>query len=169
MPSNKDRLYVALYARGGQARMPGKEDTYHWAFIIGPKVEPQGGTGVRYHAKERPTLGGGSERYFEQLECTLAQTSMLLVRVVIAKVMDRSRVADIFRSTPIRQGQPGWNCVSGDSRALGTNVTDWAKVRNQAMAYCQQKKDQHRFDGRGNFDMGKVPTFDLMEMKEIVV
>ena len=26
MPSNKDRLYVALYARGGQARMPGGED-----------------------------------------------------------------------------------------------------------------------------------------------
>jgi hypothetical protein len=28
MPSNKDRLYVALYARGGAAKMPGGEDTY---------------------------------------------------------------------------------------------------------------------------------------------
>ena len=28
MPSNKDRLYVALYARGGTALMSGKEDTY---------------------------------------------------------------------------------------------------------------------------------------------
>ena len=27
MPQNKDRLYVALYARGGSATMPGKEDT----------------------------------------------------------------------------------------------------------------------------------------------
>jgi hypothetical protein len=27
MPSNKDRLYVALYARGGAPTMPGKEDT----------------------------------------------------------------------------------------------------------------------------------------------
>lgn len=28
MPSNKPRLYVALYARGGAPRMPGLEDTY---------------------------------------------------------------------------------------------------------------------------------------------
>lgn len=26
MPSNKDRLYVALYARGGEPKMPKKED-----------------------------------------------------------------------------------------------------------------------------------------------
>jgi len=26
MPSNKDRLYVALYARGGKVKMPGLED-----------------------------------------------------------------------------------------------------------------------------------------------
>ena len=28
MPSDKDRLYVCLYARSGAAKMPGKEDTY---------------------------------------------------------------------------------------------------------------------------------------------
>lgn len=28
MPSNKDRLYVALFARGGAPKMPGLEDTY---------------------------------------------------------------------------------------------------------------------------------------------
>lgn len=27
MPSGKDRLYVALYARGGQSKMPTLEDT----------------------------------------------------------------------------------------------------------------------------------------------
>lgn len=27
MPSEKDRLYVALYARGGMPKMPGLEDT----------------------------------------------------------------------------------------------------------------------------------------------
>lgn len=26
MPSNKDRLYVALYVRGGKVKMPGLED-----------------------------------------------------------------------------------------------------------------------------------------------
>jgi hypothetical protein len=66
-------------------------------------------------------------------------------------------------------GAGGSRNARGRSKALGTNVTDWAKVRNQAMGYCQQKKDQHRFDGQGNFDMRKVPTFDLMELKEIVI
>jgi hypothetical protein len=28
MPSNKDRLYLALYARTGTAKMAGKEDTF---------------------------------------------------------------------------------------------------------------------------------------------
>ncbi|KAH9861359.1 hypothetical protein J1614_011105 [Plenodomus biglobosus] len=36
--SNKDRIYVALYARGGQ-----DPDTYHWAITIGPKNEVEGG------------------------------------------------------------------------------------------------------------------------------
>ncbi|PYI06130.1 hypothetical protein BO78DRAFT_461497 [Aspergillus sclerotiicarbonarius CBS 121057] len=60
MPSNKDRLYVALYARGGAPTMPGKEDTYHWTLIIGPKIKTQGKMGVQYHAKEKPKVGGGS-------------------------------------------------------------------------------------------------------------
>ncbi|KAH1664153.1 hypothetical protein KXV52_008126 [Aspergillus fumigatus] len=86
MPSNKDRLYVALYAHGGNPTMPGKEDTYHWALIVGPKVEAEDGIGVRYHAKERPKLGGGSEWFFEERECPLAPTSMLLVRIMVGKV-----------------------------------------------------------------------------------
>jgi len=158
--------------------MPGMEDTYHWALIVGPKVEAEGGIGVRYHAKERPKLGGGSEWFFEERECPLAPTSMLLVRIMVGKVVDSNRLIETLRNTPIRQGQPGWNCVSwvqeglemlkADTKALGTSVIEWDKVRNEAMGYCQQKKDQHRFDGQGNFDMRKVPTYDLMERKEII-
>ena len=55
-----------------------------------------------------------------------------------------------------------------DPKALGTSVMEWEKVRNQAMDYCQQKKDQHRFDGQGNFDRSKAPTYDLMEQKETI-
>ncbi|RDW79841.1 hypothetical protein BP6252_04479 [Coleophoma cylindrospora] len=57
MPSNKDRLYIALYTRGGSTKMPGKEETYHWALIVWPKIEmDKSGAmaeGTRYHAKER--------------------------------------------------------------------------------------------------------------------
>lgn len=34
MVSDKDRLYVALYLRGGKAKMPGKEDTYDQIIIL---------------------------------------------------------------------------------------------------------------------------------------
>lgn len=59
---------------------------YHWALIVGPKVEAEDGIGVRYHAKERPKLGEGSEWFFEERECPLAPTSMLLVRIMVGKV-----------------------------------------------------------------------------------
>lgn len=56
-----------------------------------------------------------------------------------------------------------------DPRALGTSVVEWEKVRRGAMDYCQRKKDLHRFDGQGNFDMKKIPTYDLIVQKEIIV
>ncbi|KAF2137375.1 uncharacterized protein K452DRAFT_291630 [Aplosporella prunicola CBS 121167] len=131
---------------------------------------------MRYHAKERLQQGGGSEWVFEERDTPLTPTSMLLVRVLIGKVEKRDRLLEVMQKTPIRQGQPGWNCVgwvkevletlAADKKALGTSVTDWGKVRNAAMGYVQSKKDQHRFDGQGNFDMGKIPTYDLIENKE---
>lgn len=151
---------------------------YHWALFVGPKIESEGGLGVRYHAKERPKPGGGSDWFFEERESLLAPTSMLLVRVLVGKVVDGDRLVGILRNTPLRQGQPGWNCVAwvkealetlkDDGKALGTKVLQWEIVRNEAMSYCQRKKDQHRFDGQGNFDIKKAPTYDLIQRKEVI-
>jgi hypothetical protein len=90
------------------------------------------------------------EWFFEEREIPLAPTSMLLVRIMVGKVADGNRLVDILRKTPIRQGQPGWNCVlwvkealqalKASGKALGTNVVEWEWVRNEAMSYCQQKK-----------------------------
>jgi hypothetical protein len=146
---------------------------------VGPKLEAADAMGVRYHAKEKLGLAGGSEWFFEERECSLIPTSMLLVRIMVGKVADGNRLVEILRNTPIRQGQPGWNCVlwvkealemlKVDPKALGTSVVEWEKVCSGAMDYCQRKKDQHRFDGQGNFDKKKVPTYDLIERKEIIV
>lgn len=145
---------------------------------MGPKVEAAGKMGARYHAKEAPRAGGGSEWRFEERQCELIATSMLLVRLLIGKVEDGNRLAEILRKTPIRQNQAGWNCVhwvkealeglKADGKALGTSIVEWETVRDQAMGYCQRKKEQHRFDGRGNFDMKKAPTYDLIERKETI-
>lgn len=122
---------------------------------------------------------GVVEWIFEEYECPLLATSMLLVRVILGKVEDSNRLVEILRSTPIRQGQAGWKCVfwvkealetlTADSKALGTNVIEWEKVRGEAMPYRQSKKDQHRFDGQGNFDTTKALTYDLIERKEIII
>ncbi|PKX93722.1 uncharacterized protein P174DRAFT_512001 [Aspergillus novofumigatus IBT 16806] len=120
MLSNKDHLYVSLYARGGSPTIPGKEDI------------------------------------------------MLLVHIMVGKVADGNHLVDILQNTPIQQGQAGWNWLKASSKALGTNVIEWERVRNEAMRYCQQKKDQHRFDGQGNFDTSKAPTYDLVERREVI-
>lgn len=51
---------------------------------------------------------------------------------------------------------------------MGTSELDWTKLRNTAMAYIERKKQEHRFDGRGSFDMSKPATYDLLEGAETI-
>ena len=129
---------------------------------------------MRFHAKESITKEGVSAWVFEEKESSL----MVLVRVMIAKVNNRDRLISILRNVPIRPHVLGWNCVEWvkealellekDGKALGNSVTEWRTVRNAAMDYCQRKKDEHRFDGKAQFDMITVPTYDLLEKRETV-
>jgi len=151
---------------------------YHWGLLIGPKNEVEDGRGIRFHAKERMTAAGKSEWFFEERDTTLLATSMLLVRIMIGKVEKMDRLVKTLRSVPIRQGQLGWNCVSWvkealealntDGKILGTKVTEWQTVRDGAMWYIQQKKAEHRFDGKGNFNMKYAATYDLLDGKETI-
>ena len=103
---------------------------------------------------------------------------MLLVRIMIGKVKKMDRLESALRKVPIRQGQMGWNCVgwvkealealNADGKALGTSVTEWQAVRDGAMQYVQRKKAEHRFDGRGNFNMRYAATYDMLDGKETV-
>lgn len=100
---------------------------------------------------------------------------MLLVRVIIGKVENNERLVNVLRTTPIRQGDSSWNYVGwvkealeglkADGQALGTCVIEWNSVRDGAMTYCQRKKDEHRFDGEGNFDMGRLRPMTLSKGK----
>lgn len=45
-------------------------------------------------------------------------------------------------------------------------MIEWNKVRDGDMRYRQRNKDEHRFDGEGNFDTGKAPTYNLIEVQE---
>jgi len=115
---------------------------------------------------------------YEEKVIPLVATNMLLVRIMIGKVTNMERLKETLRGVPIVQGDPEWNCVSwvknalkafqDDSKALGTCQIDWERVRDAAMDYCQDKKDQHRFDGTRNFDTSKAPTYDLLEEREVI-
>lgn len=101
-----------------------------------------------------------------------------MVRILIAKIENREALAQLLRQIPIRQGTQGWNCVAWIKEALeqlqmstnviGTSVVEWEAVHDAAMSYVQNKKDQHRFDGKGSFDTKRVPTFDLIQGQETI-
>jgi len=103
---------------------------------------------------------------------------MLLVRIVIGKVRNKNRLWPIFRRTPLRPHEEGWNSVAwakeafedavADTMAIGTCVENWEAVRDKAMWYVEKKKAAHRFDGQAQYDLTKVPTWDMLRNKELV-
>ncbi|CAD6448887.1 f7196319-8ef1-4d93-9416-7754d1f6c04f [Sclerotinia trifoliorum] len=83
--------------------MPEKEDTYHWALIVGPKREGKESQGTRFHAKESMVSSSGKQEWkYEEAPIRLIATQMLLVRVMIAKIEDNDGVLRILRGIPIR-------------------------------------------------------------------
>jgi hypothetical protein len=173
--SNKDRIYIGLYARGGQ-----DPNTYHWALIVGPKNEVEGGKGMRFHARQRhdPKNPGQHLWHYEALDIPLVQTSMLLVRVMVGKVLDGPRLASVLEKVPLVQQDPRWTCriwvrdaiaaLEADGKCLGTRMTDWQKLEEASKAYVARKRQQKRYDGSGTWQPGAVPTYDLLEEKEVV-
>ncbi len=114
----------------------------------------------------------------EVLDFSMRRTSMLLVRVVIGKVTNGSRLRAIFESTPLRPDEDGWNCVAWvkeafeaaihDGNALGTAAASWESARDTAMRYVGEKTAAHRFDTSGSYDADNAPTWDILEGIELV-
>lgn len=168
---------MALYARGG--RIPGSSDpaTYHWALIVGPKTERPDDVAIRYHAKDRTNASGLKEWRFERVEASLQATSMILVRITVAKIIKPEEVEMILRAIPIVQNNPDWDCITWVKDALtaldqsgcfGTRQSEWTVVKQAAIEYVTRKVTEHRFDGKIKVDTEKVPTYDLIDRKEVV-
>ncbi|KAK5936616.1 hypothetical protein PMZ80_011144 [Knufia obscura] len=159
MPSDKARLYVALY---------------HWALLVAPKNENNDSTGMRYHAKNAP---GQSTWVFEEKPTSITATNMMLVRFMIGKINDPHALAAKLRQVPVVNENLDWNCVNWlksalaliaqDTSLMGISTWKWQTVRAASMQHCEQKTAQGRFRGEGNFDTSKVPTFDLLQGKEM--
>jgi len=179
MPVDKDRLYIALYPSGV---VNNEERKYHWAFLIGPKVENAAQVpGRRCHVKNRlnPNPDGpGSLWQYEETELQNVQnTNTLLIRVMIGKVENLERLLGIFRSIPVVQNDPGWRCrswcanalaaIAKDGKAVGTSVLDWQRIELAARRYVGEKSAQGRF-ATSELLLRPKPTWNLLENKEII-
>ena len=169
MVSGKQRLYIALYARGGTG--------YHWELLVGPKDESDSSQGKRYHVRERFDPATGRNRWdYQGLEIPMQPTGQLLVRITIAKVEKPNRLEQLLSQVVLVQDDPNWRCrhwvrdgllaLKTDGKSLGTAQLDWDYLESMVNWFVELKKSQHRFDGQGDWNMMKVPTYDVLEGRE---
>ncbi|KAH6970446.1 hypothetical protein BKA56DRAFT_636182 [Ilyonectria sp. MPI-CAGE-AT-0026] len=172
MVSKKNRLYIALYPSGVVGN---EERRYHWGFLVGPKIENKPEvSGMRYHVKNNPIQGW----VYEEIDLpNVRSTNSLLARILIAKVEDDKRLVEIFRETPIVQGDPNWRCrtwvsdaltrIENDGRAVGTAQLDWGIIEPLARNYVAEKTAAGRYSGSAAMSLPK-PTWDTIEGRETV-
>ncbi|KAJ5948186.1 hypothetical protein N7466_001201 [Penicillium verhagenii] len=171
MPSNKKRLYIALYPSG---TVNNEERKYHWAFLIGPKEERNDVVpGKHCHVKNSP-FGW----VYEGVKIkNVRNTDNLLARIVIAKVEDEERLLNLFRHLPVVQGNPEWRCrtwiasalaeIAKDGECVGTAELDWEKIEAIAREYVGEKTAGGRYESAADI-MQPKPTWDMLENKESV-
>lgn len=179
-PSNKPRLYVALFARGNS----GGGEPYHWALVLGPKDDVArsagptiGGEAIRYDVRSGFARTGAPWVYVRQSVQMGRDTNTMLGRVLVAKVTDWSRLDAVLNRVPVVQNDRRWNCrvwvrsalaaLEADGKSLGVHQTDWAEIENMARLYVRGKIEENRYGGSVEYLPGSPPTYDMLEGREI--
>lgn len=102
-------------------------------------------------------------------------TNGLLVRILIAKIIDEKQLVETLQQVPVVQGDPNWRCrtwitsalaqIAMDGHCVGTAELDWQKIEAFARQYVGTKIAAGRY-GEGA-DMAKPrPMWDLLENRE---
>ena len=174
MVSNKDRLYVALYARHGTGPDP---EPYHWGLIRSPKGEDYDATeSTRYHVRNIPTSDGQVWEY-ETRDVRSRATYNLLVRILISKIDPGKvgRMESILNYVEIIQDDPGWNCKSWVEVAVAELakagiIRRWKfdDIEGKARWFVQKKTGEGRFEtpDEGSEYDDRVPTWDIIADRE---
>ncbi|KAL1850416.1 hypothetical protein Daus18300_012950 [Diaporthe australafricana] len=132
---NKKRLFVAVYPSGQGT------GTYHWALLVGPKVEGDAAAGQRYHVKNQPV--GPRWKYDPGDLQDVRVTAQLLARVTVAKIVNEKRLIKTLAKVPVDPpdwkgkadgSEPRWTCrvwviaaleaIRDDGKIVGTNCLD---------------------------------------------
>ncbi|KAI3397255.1 hypothetical protein diail_11054 [Diaporthe ilicicola] len=177
MARNKKRLYIAVYPSG-----KGK-NRYHWALLVGPKVENGAVRGQRHHVRDQ-MVGGWS--YASNQVRDVRATVQLLARVAVAKIEDEARLVEIIQSVPVDPDdwhgrgaghEPEWSCriwllaalrsIRAEASVLGTNVLsdveEPQRILDTAKGYVDAKIAAGRYDSQA---MEPKPLLNLMTGKE---
>lgn len=100
----------------------------------------------------------------------------MLVRVLIAKVRNPARLEEVLARVPVGpDDDQDFNCVAWVKTALESlgdvlapELRDGSTVRIAAIDYARKKKDEHRWDGKGDYDQSKAATFSLLDGRELI-
>ncbi|KAM5443220.1 hypothetical protein MferCBS31731_001537 [Microsporum ferrugineum] len=171
MAPGKDRLYIALYHHK-------REGVYHWAYLVSPKSAPDSpNQTVKYHVTNvlQPVEETVREewRYERQLLAEV-KTPRLLARLLIGKVeKSRREFEQCLGRVPLVQDDPDWRCRTWTKQAMAelqrgkvlssSSITDWDIIEAEGRAYVERKKGE----GRYRVIMDTIPTYDLLERREI--
>lgn len=192
--SNKPRLYLALYARGGGSstfHSSSNCDSFHWALVVGPQSSSRKDPGTRYHINHNdspihPFL-------YEESDLHDSESHIPLIRITLAKVRDQARLTSLIRSIPVPSGggPPYETCLDwtrsafqllasdrggssggadgGPCLSSYLKAADWEHIETKARKYVKRKKDMRRFDRDGPWDRGSVSTWNFWENRETTV
>lgn len=129
---------------------------------------------MRYHVKNNALTGW---EYEELSLKNVRKTNTLLARILIAKVEDDGRLEEVFRTTPLVQGDPNWRCrtwvaqvlvrIISDGNIVGTSQLDWQAIEQTAREYVAKKKSAGRYENAADL-VGPRLTWDMLENQETV-
>ncbi|KAF3490703.1 uncharacterized protein GIQ15_00220 [Arthroderma uncinatum] len=160
MAPGKDRLYIALYHHK-------REGVYHWAYLVSPKSAPDSpNRTVKYHVTNvlRPAEGTVREEWrYERLPLAEVKSPRLLARLLVGKVVSsRGELDRCLDGVPVVQDVSERAAVC--YRLSSSSVTDWDVIEAESRAYVERKRDEGRF----KVVMDSIPTYDLVQRREIV-
>jgi len=170
---NKPRLYVALYALGGElgGTFPtaGQPREYHWALLVAPKNETPETMGKRWLFRPRlPHEEADTRRKWtvKMNDVKLKRHQNILVRIMIGKIKNWSEAIKIIGmqgGEPMAETHRTW--IKAIIRALREDgscckhVPEWEDVEDVCDRYADQKiYHEECFNG----DDKEVPTLDMI-------
>lgn len=149
---NKDRLYIALYSRGGNS--PVGPRNLHWALIVGPKEEKDGAMGTRHLVRPDLTRSIFDNMRVWAYECAsvpLTRRDGIIARVLVGKLRNSAASKVFWEKFLTFEERGSTDQVSGlwikatlkllAKHCLSVAVTDWPRIEQRCRDFVEENFD----------------------------